>query len=92
MGQVRLGDDETRSFFENNEISSVCSGSDSLFLGTFDGYVRIIGASWRVVRSFLAHDVGRITHMRQVEGTSWLVTIAVCCFQAPGNRLLPFRC
>lgn len=92
MGQVRLGDDETRSFFENNEISSVCSGSDSLFLGTFDGYVRIIGASWRVVRSFLAHDVGRITHMRQVEGTSWLVTIAVCCFRAPGPRPLHFRC
>jgi len=74
--QVRLGDDETRSFFEGNEISSVCSGSDSLFLGSYDGYVRIVGSSWKVVRSFQAHDVGSITHMRQVEGTSMLVTVA----------------
>ncbi|KAI5864066.1 vacuolar protein sorting-associated protein 11 [Durotheca rogersii] len=76
VSQVKLGDDETRSFFENNEISCVCSGSDSLFLGSDDGYVRIVGPSWKVVRSFLAHDTGRITHMRQVEGTSLLVTIS----------------
>ncbi|KAI0181715.1 vacuolar protein sorting-associated protein 11 [Hypoxylon sp. FL1284] len=76
VSQVKLGDDETRSFFENNEISSVCSGSDSLFLGSENGYVRIIGPSWKVVRSFHAHETGRITHMRQVEGTSLLVTIS----------------
>ncbi|KAI0437145.1 vacuolar protein sorting protein-like protein [Xylaria telfairii] len=76
VGQVRLGDDETRSFFENNETSSVCSGSDSLFLGSDNGYVRIIGPSWKVVRSFQAHETGRITHMRQVEGTSLLVTVS----------------
>ncbi|KAH8677781.1 vacuolar protein sorting protein-like protein [Xylariales sp. PMI_506] len=76
VSQVKLGDDETRSVFENNEISCVCSGSDSLFLGSFDGYVRFIGPSWTVCRSFQAHETGRITHMRQVEGTSLLVTIA----------------
>ncbi|KAI1184268.1 vacuolar protein sorting protein-like protein [Nemania serpens] len=76
VSQVRLGDDETRSFFENNEISSVCSGSESLFLGSDNGYVRIIGPSWKVVRSFHAHETGRITHMLQVEGTSLLVTIS----------------
>ncbi|KAI1816656.1 vacuolar protein sorting protein-like protein, partial [Poronia punctata] len=76
VSQVKLGDDETRSFFENNEVSSVCSGSDSLFLGSDNGYVRIVGPSWKVVRSFLAHETGRITHMRQVEGTSLLVTVS----------------
>ncbi|KAI1153532.1 vacuolar protein sorting protein-like protein [Nemania diffusa] len=76
VSQVKLGDDETRSFFENNEISSVCSGSESLFLGSDNGYVRIIGPSWKVVRSFQAHETGRITHMRQVEGTSLLVTVS----------------
>ncbi|KAL8288480.1 hypothetical protein RB597_000543 [Gaeumannomyces tritici] len=75
--QVQLRDDETRAFFESNSIASVCSGSDSLFLGSDDGYVRIIGPSWKIVRSFQAYDGGaRITHMRQVEGTSMLVTIA----------------
>lgn len=54
----------------------MCSGSDSLFLGSFDGYVRIVGPSWKIVRGFLAHEAGSITHMRQVEGTSMLVTVA----------------
>ncbi|KAF6834413.1 vacuolar membrane protein [Colletotrichum musicola] len=76
VSQVRLADDETRQFFESNEIASVCSGSDSLFLGSYDGYVRIVGSSWKVVKSFQAHDVGTITHLRQIEGTSLLVTVA----------------
>ncbi|KAI1078516.1 vacuolar protein sorting protein-like protein [Whalleya microplaca] len=76
VSQVKLGDDETRSIFENGEIASVCSGSESLFLGSDTGYVRIVGPSWKAVRSFHAHDTGRITHMRQVEGTSLLVTIS----------------
>lgn len=29
------------------------------------------------MRSFQAHETGSITHMRQVEGTSLLVTVAV---------------
>ncbi|KAF5525230.1 Vacuolar protein sorting-associated protein 11-like protein [Colletotrichum aenigma] len=76
VNQVRLADDETRAFFESNEIASVCSGSDSLFLGSYDGFVRIVGSSWKIVKNFQAHDVGTITHMRQIEGTSLLVTVA----------------
>lgn len=76
VSQATPGDDETRNLLESNEITSVCSGSDSLFLGSFDGYVRIVGPSWKVVRSFLAHETGSITQMRQVEGTSMLVTVA----------------
>ncbi|KAJ0124585.1 vacuolar membrane protein [Diaporthe amygdali] len=73
VSQVKLADDdETRAFFDSNEISSVCSGSDSLFLGSSDGHVRIVGPSWRIVRSFQAHENVRISHMRQVEGTSLL--------------------
>jgi len=77
VAEVRLADDETRQVFESNDISRVISGSESLFLGSYDGYVRIVNSNWKVVRSFLAHDVGTITHMRQVEGTSLLVTVAV---------------
>ncbi|KAL2160790.1 hypothetical protein VTH06DRAFT_987 [Thermothelomyces fergusii] len=85
----------TRALFENNEVSAVCSGSDSLFLGGYDGTVRIVGPSWKVVRCFRAYDDAAsgglggpgdgggpgaapvsITHMRQVEGTSLLVTVA----------------
>ncbi|KAM7219216.1 vacuolar protein sorting-associated protein 11 [Rhypophila decipiens] len=73
---IKITDDDTRAFFESNSISSVCSGSESLFLGSYDGLVRIVGPSWKVVRSFRAYETGPITHMRQVEGTSLLVTVA----------------
>ena len=82
---MQLADDETRNVFESNEISCAVSGSDSLFLGTFDGYVRIVNSSWKVIRSFQAHDVGTITHMQQVEGTSMLVTVGVCYSHSDGR-------
>ncbi|GAB0139157.1 hypothetical protein EsDP_00007370 [Epichloe bromicola] len=76
VSQISLPDADTRHLFEGNEISSICAGSDSLFIGGNDGTVSIIGKSWKVVRKFQAHEAGRVTHMRQVEGTSLLVTVA----------------
>jgi hypothetical protein len=38
--------------------------------------VHIVSSSFRVLRSFKAHDVGSITHMKQIGGTSLLVTVA----------------
>ncbi|PHH68664.1 hypothetical protein CDD80_7363 [Ophiocordyceps camponoti-rufipedis] len=76
VSNVALADDDVRQLFESSDISSVCAGSDSLFVGSNDGSVSIIGKSWKVIRKFQAHDVGRIAHMRQVEGTSILVTVA----------------
>lgn len=77
VSQVNSTDEESRSFFESNEISCVCSGSESLFLGSHDGFVRIVSPAFKILRTFQAHDTGSITHMKQVEGTSLLVTIAV---------------
>ncbi|KAK0613291.1 hypothetical protein B0T14DRAFT_525967 [Immersiella caudata] len=74
--QIKIADDDTRNFFTSNEISSVCSGSESLFFGSYDGTVRIVSPAWKVVRSFQAYDTGPVTHMRQVEGTSLLITVA----------------
>ncbi|KAA8565980.1 hypothetical protein EYC84_009783 [Monilinia fructicola] len=76
VSQVKPPDDESISFFENNEVSCVCSGSENLFVGSYDGNVRILSSGFKVLRTFQAHDVGSITHMKQVEGTSLLVTIA----------------
>ncbi|KAF4431827.1 hypothetical protein F53441_13881 [Fusarium austroafricanum] len=76
VAQINITDDETKQLFEGNEISSVCAGSDSLFLGSFDGYVSIINKSWKTVKRFHAYEAGSITHMRQVEGTSLLLTVA----------------
>lgn len=38
--------------------------------------MRIVSQAFKVVRSFKAHDTGAITHMKQVQGTPLLVTIA----------------
>lgn len=90
VSQVNPPDDESRSFFDNNEISCVCSGSESLFLGSHDGVVRILSSSFKILRTFQAHDTGSITHMKQVEGTSLLVTISVCIYGMGGNTSLIF--
>jgi len=59
-----------------NNITCVATGSDNVFFGSTDGQVRILSQNFKVVRAFKAHDVGSITFMKQVQGTSLLVTIA----------------
>ncbi|KAM3511433.1 hypothetical protein MY11210_004925 [Beauveria gryllotalpidicola] len=76
VSQVSPPEAEAAQLFESNDVSSVCAGSDSLFLGSADGSVSILGKNWKVVNKFQAHDAGQVTHMRQVEGTSILVTVA----------------
>lgn len=52
------------------------SGSESVFFGSDDGVVRILSQAFKVVRSFKAYEAGSITHMKQIQGTALLVTIA----------------
>ncbi|KAI9776669.1 MAG: hypothetical protein M1835_005453 [Candelina submexicana] len=70
------GEGRSTSIFDNNDLSCVSPGSENVFLGGFDGTVRIVSPAFAVSRSFHAHDTGSITHMKQVEGTSLLVTVA----------------
>jgi hypothetical protein len=62
--------------YQQNNITCVATGSDNVFFGSADGVVRILSQAFKVVRSFKAHDTGSITHMKQVQGTSLLVTIS----------------
>lgn len=57
-------------------IECVATGSDNVFFGSSDGVVRILSQSFKIVRLFKAHETGAITFMKQVQGTSLLVTIA----------------
>lgn len=58
-------------------MTSLCTGSENLFLGTSDGTVHILSSGFKVVRSFRAYDSGAsIRHMHQVSGTTYLTTIA----------------
>ncbi|KAG5978498.1 hypothetical protein E4U54_007032 [Claviceps lovelessii] len=45
-------------------------------MGGNDGTVSILGKNWNVLRRFQAHETGRVTHLRQVEGTSLLISVA----------------
>ncbi|KAI1917898.1 Vacuolar protein sorting-associated protein 11 [Ophidiomyces ophidiicola] len=67
--------DESGSLIFNSDITSICAGSDNLFLGATDGFVHILSRAFKVIRSFKAYDTGPITHMKQVTGTSYLVTL-----------------
>ena len=62
------------------DITSLTTGSDNLFLGTSDSKVHVVNSSFKVVRTFSTLEGGSsggaITHLKQVEGTSLLVTIS----------------
>jgi hypothetical protein len=57
-------------------VTCVVSGSDNVFFGSADGFVRILSQVFKTIRTFKAHETGAITHMKQVQGTPLLVTIA----------------
>ncbi|PGH17107.1 hypothetical protein AJ80_04982 [Polytolypa hystricis UAMH7299] len=75
VSQVNLPDSDGASIFDS-DIASVCTGSENLFLGSSNGVVHILSQAFKVLRSFKAHDTGSITHMKQVDSTSLLVTIS----------------
>ncbi|KAJ5611197.1 hypothetical protein N7510_007916 [Penicillium lagena] len=74
VSPVKLPEESTSVF--SSDLASLCTGSANLFLGTTDGFVHIVSSAFRVLRSFKAYDAGSITHMKQIGGTSLLVTIA----------------
>ncbi|KAL6719443.1 Vacuolar protein sorting-associated protein 11 [Lecanora helva] len=76
VAEVNLPDEDSSSIFDSNELSCLCSGSDNLFVASNDGHVRILSQTFRVLRTFKAHESGTITNIRQVEGTSLLITIS----------------
>ncbi|KAL6238216.1 hypothetical protein BDW75DRAFT_201747 [Aspergillus navahoensis] len=74
VSPVKLPEDSSSLF--DSETSCLCTGSANLFLGTTDGFVHTFTSSFKVVQSFKASENGSITHMKQLEGTSLLVTVA----------------
>ncbi|KZF19453.1 vacuolar protein sorting protein-like protein [Xylona heveae TC161] len=77
VSQIQLPTEgEGAPSLDNNELSCICTGSEAIFLGGADGVVRILSSSFRIVRSFRAYDTGSITHMKQIDGTSLLLTVA----------------
>ncbi|KAI9667821.1 MAG: hypothetical protein M1821_000640 [Bathelium mastoideum] len=76
VAQVKLPPSEDPNLFQQGHVNAVAAGSENVFFGSVDGVVRILSQPFKVVRSFKAHESGSITHMKQIEGTTLLVTIA----------------
>ncbi|PWY68462.1 vacuolar protein sorting protein [Aspergillus heteromorphus CBS 117.55] len=74
VSSVKLSEESSSVF--NSDILSLCTGSANVFLGSNDGFVHIISSNFKLVRSFKASDTGSIAHIKHIEGTSLLVTIA----------------
>ncbi|KAI9373019.1 hypothetical protein BJX61DRAFT_408852 [Aspergillus egyptiacus] len=74
VSPVKLPEDSASLF--SPEISCLCTGSANLFLGTTDGVVHTVSSTFKVIQSFKASDNGSITHIKQLEQTSLLVTVA----------------
>ncbi|KAE8392990.1 hypothetical protein BDV23DRAFT_150268 [Aspergillus alliaceus] len=74
VSSVKLPEESSSIF--SSDISSLCTGSSNIFVGSIDGFVHFISSSFKLLRSFKASDGGPITHLKQIEGTSLLVTIA----------------
>ncbi|KKY27486.1 putative vacuolar protein sorting protein [Phaeomoniella chlamydospora] len=69
-------DGEDGSSILNNDVTALTTGSDTLFLGTAEGTIRILSSSFKEIRSFNAYDSASIRLLRQIESTSLLVSVA----------------
>ncbi|KAK7205492.1 hypothetical protein BZA70DRAFT_295277 [Myxozyma melibiosi] len=80
--------DEDGPLYSDPNVSAVCSGTGSLYLGTTGGIVKIVSKSLKLQVSFTAHEEGyAITYMKQVEGTANLLTVAESKTAEPQIRL-----
>ncbi|KAI9732100.1 MAG: hypothetical protein M1834_004196 [Cirrosporium novae-zelandiae] len=68
--------EESQSLFENNELTNICAGPENLFLGGSDGIVHILSPAFQALRSFKTGEQAPITHLKQIEDTSFLITIS----------------
>jgi len=78
VSQVPIAADEDGDYIFSNDIRCLTTGSESLYLGTEQGTVRILSKAFRVLRSFQASDTpgAAVSHVRQIPGTTYLATIS----------------
>ncbi|RMZ75253.1 hypothetical protein DV738_g5582, partial [Chaetothyriales sp. CBS 135597] len=76
--QVPVPADDQGSYVFDNEVTAVATGSDSLFLGTANGSVRILSKNLKVVRTFaVSTPAGApVNWIKQVPDTAYLVTVS----------------
>ncbi|EXJ84853.1 hypothetical protein A1O3_05528 [Capronia epimyces CBS 606.96] len=78
VSQVPVPADDDGSYVFDNDVVSLTTGADSLFLGSSDGSVRILSRALKVAHSFHASDIAdaAVTHLKQIPDTPFLVTLS----------------
>jgi hypothetical protein len=71
------------------EISCLTTGQGSLLVADLHGYVHVLSPEFETVRSFVAHEEGRVTHMRYTGIKGIVVTLGVST--VPRVRSLTLR-
>ena len=61
-----------------SDLTSITTGSESVFLGDSHGNVRVLSRAFKVIRTFRVADSSdaSIVHLKQLPNTSFLVTVA----------------
>ncbi|KAK9471992.1 uncharacterized protein V1510DRAFT_156370 [Dipodascopsis tothii] len=62
--------------YSDSSVSAVCGGSGSMFLGTTGGMVKMVSKTLKPTMMFMAHEGVRITHLKQIDGFPYLLTVA----------------
>lgn len=65
-----------RASRQSTEFSAIRAGHSQLFVGGEDGRVHTLSESFKVHRSWQAHERGRVTQIRQPGTLALLVTVA----------------
>lgn len=68
-------------------MSCVTAGSDRIIAGTPNGVIHLLDPSFKDARHWKAHDIGAITHAKQVTDTAYLVTLAEDLSQEPSLKV-----
>jgi hypothetical protein len=59
------------------EVSCLTTGQGGLLVADVHGYVHVLSPEFETIRSFTAHEEGRVTHMRYTGVKGIVVTLGV---------------
>ncbi|OQO09495.1 hypothetical protein B0A48_04897 [Cryoendolithus antarcticus] len=76
VSQVRLLDGDGTVALDQGSVSCVAAGADRIYAGTPDGTIHSLDQSFKPSRTWQAHSSGSVSHIRQLPGTSYLLSIA----------------
>ncbi|KAK3706942.1 Vacuolar protein sorting-associated protein 11 [Vermiconidia calcicola] len=72
---------------QQSSTRCVVAGTKNIFIGKPNGTVQLLDQSFKLARSWKAHDHGSITHIKQIPDTAYLLTLSEDLSQEPELRI-----